>query len=73
MYKSLPHLLERPGQGMGGVNSQVTVAAGVGRQGRGGRGEARSCDAGAQVKRSPEQAGLYKWNVPHGLAMFSGA
>ena len=28
-----------------------------------------SVDADAQVKCSPEQAGLYKWNVPSGFTI----
>ena len=37
-------------------------------------GEERwSVDAGARVKRSPKQAALNKWNVPHGFSMATGA
>ena len=51
---------------MGGVNSQVTVA--VDAEWRGGEGEERwRVDGGARVKRLPEQASLYKGNVPHGF------
>ena len=64
--------LTRPGQGLGGVDSQVTVAADARWRGEEGRAEMKVY-VGARVKCSLEQAGLYKSNVPHGLTMVTGA